>query len=395
MAQPPGGVGLQEKDCPKGMKYMRIGYDGRSFASEQRTGIGQYAVHLLESLRGCAASHDLRVFVPSHRGRTGPNPVEIRTVRTIVPSDIREDRFYRLWLDLYLPMRVRFDRIDLFHGPSYVVPKSRRARTVVTIHDLAHERNPEWGQGCSPEFSKRVMQSVVSADAVIAVSHTTKKDVVDIYPVNPEKVTVIYEGVDSGYRSIDNRDLLEGFRKRYGLPERFVLSVSSLHPRKNIGGLLRCFSMLKKETGLPHSLVITGKDYGGFDLAGEVERMGLADRFLFLHYVPSEELPMLYNAAEIFVFPSFYEGFGLPPLEAMACGVPVAASRAGSLPEVLGDAALYFDPRDPQDMAARLAEMLRSESERERMRERGMRRAKGYRWSECARKTLSLYEKLV
>ena len=307
---------------------------------------------------------------------------------------MREDRFYRLWLDCWLPFEIARRRIDLFHGPSYLLPRTRRARTVVTIHDLAHEKRPEWAPACSPEFARRARESARRADAVIAVSRATRRDVVEIYGVPEERVEVIYEGVDPSFRPIEDRAAIEDFRIRRGLPERFILSVLSLSPRKNLPGLMRAFGRFMKSSGLPHHLVVAGKSYGANGPRHEAETLGIADRFRFIEYVPGEELPLLYNAAELFVFPSFYEGFGLPPVEALACGCPVVSSRAGSLPEVLGDAARYFDPGNAEEMADALACAAREGRTRD-ARDRGLARALGFSWDKAAQETVRLYERIL
>ena len=373
---------------------MRIGYDARILADSQMTGIGQYTYHLLKSLGSLSSAHRFMLFPPRRSSPCDLPSGAIERVISMVPRDLREDRFYKLWFDIYLPLRIRLSGIDIFHGPSYLIPNSRRARTVVTVHDLTHERYPSLALGCSPEFMRRARESVLRADAVIAVSRFTREDLVELYRVDEGKVRVIYEGVDPRFRIIDDRDRLDSFRFRYRLPQSFVLSVISLHPRKNLPRLLRAFSILRERTSLPQKLVVTGKDYGEMELRRIVDDAGLKDDFHFINYLPQEELPLLYNLADAFVFPTLYEGFGLPPLEAMACGTPVAASRAGSLPEVLGEAALYFNPEDMEEMAERMEELLGSESEMERFRSKGVARAKKYRWEECARRTLELYEEL-
>jgi len=374
---------------------MRIGYDARILTTSQRTGIGHYTSHLLNLLSSCETEHRFLLFFPRGGGGTGLPDGAFESIRGPIPDDLREDRFYRLWFDVYLPMMIRWKGIDLFHGPCYLIPKTRRARTVVTVHDLTHEKYPQWAPGCSAAFAQRARQSVQRADAVIAKSDATRRDIHDVYGIDDRKVRVIYEGVDSCFRPIEDRSLLAALRDRYHLPEYFVFSLLSLNPRKNLPGLLRAFSILKKTTRVPHALVVAGKDYGGYDVLNDAEKMGISDSFIFLNYFPGEELPLLYNLADVFVFPSLYEGFGLPPLEAMACGRPVIASRAGSLPEVLGDAALYFDPEDPADMAAHLADLLSSNQGKSDLREKGLAQAARYRWDDCVRSTLRLYEELL
>ncbi len=374
---------------------MRIGFDARILASPQSTGIGRYTSRLLTSLSSCSTAHSLLLFVPRCDGGAALPRGPFESIRSPIPDDLREDRFYRLWLDMYLPMMIRWKRIDLFHGPCFLIPKTRRARTVVTIYDLTHEKYPQWAPACSAEFAKRVGEGVRRADAVIATSEATRGDIRETYGIDERKIRVIYGGVDPCFRPIEDRNLLASVRDRYRLPAHFILSVLSLNPRKNLPGLLRAFSILKKSTKTPYALVVAGKDYGGYDVLRDAEKMGMSDSFMFLNYFPEEELPLLYSLAEIFVFPSFYEGFGLPPLEAMACGRPVIASRTGSLPEVLGDAALYCDPGDPADIAARIADLLGSDEEKDTLRQKGLTRSAKYRWDDCARSTLRLYEELL
>jgi glycosyltransferase involved in cell wall biosynthesis len=307
---------------------------------------------------------------------------------------MREDRFYRLWFDAWLPVEIAVRRISLFHGTSYLLPRAHRARRVVTVYDLAHEKRPEWAGGCSPEFARRARESARRADAVIATSRCTRRDIVEIYGVPEERVAVVYGGVDPAFRPLDDRAAAEAFRRRKGLPERFVLSVLSLSPRKNIPGLLRAFAIFARSSGLPQHLVIAGKSYGADGPLREAAGLGIAGRFRFIDYVRDEELVLLYNAADLFVFPSFYEGFGLPPLEALACGCPVAAARAGSLPEVLGDSARYFDPADDAEMADTIERAIRAGAGGA-ARSRGIARAAGFTWERAAAETMDLYERLL
>lgn len=375
------------------MNGMRVAYDARPLASPQLTGIGRYTRHLLEAVAAAGGPHRFTLFYP-RGGAAAPAPPGFTARTGPVRGDMREEMLYRLWLDAWLPFEVMRRRIDLFHGPSYLLPRTRRAKTVVTVHDLAHEKRPEWAPGCSAEFAKRARESARRADAVIAVSEATRRDVIAIYGVPEEKVEVIYEGVDPACVPVGDRGAVERYRAGRGLPARFILSVLSLSPRKNIPGLLRAFARFVKSSGLPHHLVIAGKSYGARGPQGEAEAIGIADRFRFIDYVPGEELPLLYNAAELFVFPSLDEGFGLPPLEALACGCPVVSARTGSLPEVLGDAARYFDPADEGGMAEALARAA-GEGTDPVGRERGIARAREFTWEKAARETVRLYERLL
>lgn len=373
---------------------MRIGYDGRILAASQWTGIGHYAHRLIDSIGRLSQDSTLSVFYP----RGGPPETSldgaIRAVLSPIPSGLREDRSLKIWYDFYLPFQIRLRGIDVFHGTGFLIPRTRRARTVVTVYDLTHEKYPEMAPSCSPEFAGRVREAIKRADAVIAISRATRDDILELFHADEGKLRVIYGGVDERFAPLKDSARLSSFRGRLGLRSPYVFALLPLHPRKNVPGLLRAFSIFKKTTGLPHSLILGGKDYGGRELLKEAGTLGISESFRYVGYVPADDLPLFYNAADVFIFPSLYEGYGLPPLEAMACGTPVLASQAGSLPEVLGDAAVYFDPADPEEMAHRLAELVGSGVEKARLREKGIAQAAGYSWESCARATLALYDEL-
>jgi len=371
---------------------MRVAYDAGILSSPHLTGIGRYTRQLVEAIAALGTAHRFDLLFP-RGGAIPPPPPGFAARRCPVRGDMREDRFHRLWFDLWLPFEIAMRRIDLLHGPSYLLPRTRRARTVVTVHDLAHEKRPEWAPGCSAGFRRRARESARRADAVIAVSRATQRDVVEIYGVPEERIEVIHEGVDPSCVPVDDPAALDLFRARRGLTAPYILSVLSLSPRKNIPGLLRAFARARRTAGLPHLLVVAGKSYGAPGPLRDAEGLGVADRFRFIDYVPAGDLPLLYSAAELFVFPSFDEGFGLPPLEALACGCPVVASRAGALPEVLGDAARYFDPSDEEGMAEALVWGVR-EGRSPEARARGFRRAREFTWERAARETVRLYERL-
>ncbi|MEJ2745770.1 MAG: glycosyltransferase family 1 protein [bacterium] len=355
---------------------MRIGYDGRILTASQWTGIGRYTHKLIGLISGLSPDSALSVFYPRGETRGGPTDMTTGAVRSLIPGDLREDRFLKIWYDFYLPFQIGCRGIDLFHGTSFLIPRTRRARTVVTVHDLTHEKHPEL------------------AHAVIAKSRLTRDDIVELFNADEGKLRVVYEGIDECFSPLRDPDILASFCERQGLRSPYVFALLPLHPRKNVPGLLKAFSIFKKETAYPHSLVLGGKEYGARELLEAAGPLGISESLRSVGYIPAEELPLYYNAADVFIFPSLYEGYGLPPLEAMACGTPVLASRAGSLPEVLGDAATYFEPTDPEEMAHRLVELVGSESEKARLREKGIAQAAGYSWESCARATLELYNEL-
>jgi glycosyltransferase involved in cell wall biosynthesis len=241
---------------------------------------------------------------------------------------------------------------------------------------------------------------VERADLILADSENTKDDLVELLGVPRSKVKVIYPGVDERFRPIKDELALNDVRERYELPSRFILSLGTLEPRKNLVRLIEAFSLLSLLSPFPFpfsplSLVIAGgKGWLYEDIFRKVEELGLGERVVFTGFVSDADLPVIYNLAELFVFPSLYEGFGLPVLEAMACGTPVVTSNSSSLPEVVGEAGLMVDPMDVEGLAEAMWRALSDHPLRERMIRSGMRRARGFTWEKSAEELLSLYKEL-
>jgi len=302
-----------------------------------------------------------------------------------------------LWHRLRLPLWVEIftGAVEIFHSPDFVLPPVRAARTILTVHDLSFLRLPHCSEPHLRAYLiKAVPRSARRAHLILADSENTRRDVVDLLGIPSARVKVLYAGVDRRFRPVERT---EEVRSGYRLPERFILSVGTLEPRKNYEGLIEAFALLKEE--LPGAgsikLVIVGQKgwlYGG--IFTRVKELGLEEEVFFPGYVADEDLPALYSAAELFVYPSLYEGFGLPPLEAMACGTPVVASDAPCLPEVLGDAALFAPSGDPQALASAMEKALSDLDLRMRLRERGFKRAEHFTWEKSARRLLGIYKDL-
>jgi glycosyltransferase involved in cell wall biosynthesis len=226
--------------------------------------------------------------------------------------------------------------------------------------------------------------SVRRARRILAVSESTKRDLIQCYSLSPDKVDVVYNGVDPAFRPLPS-DKIAPFRTEANLPERFMLFVGTLEPRKNVIGLLEAYARLPK--GRPPLMLVGGKGWLYDEIFARVEALELTREVHFVGYVAAETLPLWYNAADLFVYPSLYEGFGLPALEAMACGTPVITSTASSLPEVVGDAARLVDPGDTDGLAATMAQLLGSREQREQMRVAGLARANKFSWEKTAVQT--------
>jgi glycosyltransferase involved in cell wall biosynthesis len=294
---------------------------------------------------------------------------------------------------LSMPHRLNNTDVDIIHNMSQSPTFFRfKRKNIITIHDLTPfviwESHP---LSRTLIYRTLLWRTLKFADKIIAVSEQTKKDLINIMTVPEEKIKVVYEAVNERFIQMDKvycRDSLI----RYNITAPFILYVGTLEPRKNIPTLIKAFYKIKK-SGIDYKLVIAGKrgwDYKEiFDI---IKNLRLQTDVIFTGYVPEEDLPILYNAADLFVYPSLYEGFGLPPLEAMACGTPVITSNVSSLPEVVGGAGVMVDPNCVDGLAKELNEVLKNDDLRKDLRAKGLERAKMFSWNKTAKETLSIYE---
>jgi glycosyltransferase involved in cell wall biosynthesis len=298
-----------------------------------------------------------------------------------------------VWIQYSLPSRIRRTRADVFHAPATVGPYWQPCPAVFTLHDLAVIRYPGAFDPLWRWWAREALHVVVPrAAAVIAVSESSRRDAIEQLGLQPERVHVVYHGCDPLFRPIADAPLRDAVIDRLGLREPFILSVGTLEPRKNVTRLLQAFRRLKDEYSVRHQLVVVGgKGWLYRTIFDEVQRLGLVGQVMFTGYVAREDLPALYGAAELLVYPSLYEGFGLPPLEAMACGCPVVTSDRSSLPEVVGEAAICVDPTDVGGMADAIAAVIHDPTRRVEMIRRGLERARLFSWERAAEETLEVY----
>jgi len=293
---------------------------------------------------------------------------------------------------ILLPLSAGKERLDIIHEPRafspYLFPSY--AKKILTIHDLStilyppvHTRLNVFRVNLS--FSAGIRR----VDRIITVSKFSKREILRLFHINEDRIEVIYEGVDSRFRSLDE---CEGVKKKYGIEGGFILFVGTVEPRKNVNGLIKAFYKLKKK-GMKHRLVVAGAEgWKCGETKETIEQLGLEKEVVLLGYVGDDDLPALYNASDLFVYPSLYEGFGLPALEAMACGTPVVTSNTSSLPEVVGDAAIMVDPCDLNSLTNAMHKVLTDESLAQDMVKKGLRRATLFSWDKAARNTLKVYE---
>lgn len=368
---------------------MRIGFDARLY-SDVSSGIGSYTRNLIENLVKISSGHEYYLFLDSP---LPPGVVRLKNTFTeIIPEKKRI-----LWTNFYLPGRLSKLDIDLYHGTAnFEIPIRKVTRYVVTIHDIIPKLFPELipfkHRLIFNLFTKRALKV---ADKVITVSEHSKKDIVRFFNADENKIKVIYEAASEIFRPIRDSAILKEFREKYKLPEEFILFLGLLEPKKNIMRIIKSFLFLK-EKGLRCKLVIGGRKGWYFENIFKLAReLNLTNDIIFTGFVPEEDLPLLYNSSRLFVFPSLYEGFGLPVLEAMACGIPVITSRTSSLPEIAADAALYVDPLSIDSIVEAIDQVYKDEDMRGSMIERGIQRARHFSWQKAAAETLNIYREIT
>jgi len=361
--------------------------------SYRGAGINGHIHGLLQHLPDAAPNLRFSAFVSERRYQPPPG-LEVHPVGDHVVKPMARI----LWEQFALPQALRTLGIDLVHGLAYALPLGCPCRSVVTIHDLTFHRYPRTLPSYRRVYLKAATRLAIrQADRVVAVSHHTAQELEVLIGVEADRIDVVHNGVDEVFFPAPPEEA-ERFRRQHGLPDRFVLFLGTLEPRKNIGTLIRAFARWHLAEGASSiaasdtKLVIAGgKGWYFDDLFALTSSLGLEDDVLFPGFVPASDLPWWYRAAACFVYPSVYEGFGLPVLEAMACGTPVIASSASSLPEVAGDAALMVDPLDVDALADAIKKVLSDRTLWEELRLKGLRRAAGFSWQRCAEETASVY----
>jgi glycosyltransferase involved in cell wall biosynthesis len=363
---------------------LRVVLDAR-LVTYQPAGIGNYVMSLLGAMRGQAQA-ELTVLISRKDPKLAARLRPLAARRVWTPP---HHRFEQLALAVeLLPLRA-----DVYHAPDFIPPFLRRFPTVVTVHDLAFLRMPELLTPESRRYYGQIHRAVRHADRIIAVSDRTRRDLVELVGAPAGRIDVVYEAADSRYGPVGD-GLVAAARRRFGLDRDYLLFVGTREPRKNLGRLLAAYAWLVARRHDAPELVIAGrKGWLADDLEARAEELGLAGRVRWLGGVDPEALPGLYAGALAFVFPSLYEGFGLPVLEAMACGTPVVASTGGALPEIAADAALLVDPLDVEALGSTMARVVAEPALRIELRERGRARACCFSWQLAAEQTLDVYQR--
>ncbi len=362
---------------------MRIGVDAGTLR-KTLTGVGWYLSRILGEFTRIATEHSFYLYAssPLTTPPSGQN-MHLRIGNSRLPGAI--------WLQTQGRKLAGQDHLDVFWGPAHALPLglSDSVRTVLTVHDIVWVLHPE-SMARYNAFVHRLYfrKSVRRADAIAAVSEATGRDLRNRLKVEESRITVTHEGVEDTFRPL-SAELTKEKVQAMGISGSYLLSVGTLEPRKNYPLLFRALARLKTDL----SLVVAGRRGWKYDVIFEqVKRLNLQDRVRFVEYVPTEDLVALYCGAKFLVMPSLYEGFGLPVLQAMACGTPVLASSCSSLPEVGGDAAAYFDPTSVESLVTEMSELVENETLRSQMREKGLLRAPLFTWRRTAERTLALLQ---
>lgn len=376
---------------------MRIAFDYTA-GIRQEAGIGNYVRSLLDAMLAEDKENSYTLITSGRPTRERPFPAapNVRGRGVLLPDRYLNVLWYR-WR-APLPANMFTGRIDIYHGPDFVLPPlSGKIRKVVTIHDLAFLEHPEYAVPSLAAYLKKVVpESVAAADAVAAVSHDSARALMKHFGTPREKIVIIPNGLRPHFRRITDPVLLGATANKFGLKHPLVLGVGTLEPRKNHMGLIKAFHQAQSDKrNRPAMLALAGGPGWLYDQTQQlVADLKLEKRVRFLGKVSELELCVLYSLADVFAFPSFFEGFGVPPIEAMACGAPVITSNTSSLPEVVGEAALTVDPHKIDELARAITRLIGDEKLREELRQKGYERARLYTWPKAAQKMLTVYQKL-
>jgi glycosyltransferase involved in cell wall biosynthesis len=370
---------------------MRIAFDGTTL-TPGRTGVGYYTEHLLQHLAREVETTGDELIVVSNQ----PIDTAVPLPRHVRVHDRKRFPLRIAWLQLLAGRVLEDIRADVAHFTNGMVPLGAGAARVVTIHDVSLKLFPQ----CHPLRRRVINRPLVAvaakvADAIVAVSHSARSDLLAFHSLPPDRVTVVHEAAGPGFTRISDVRVRARIKLRYALPERFVLYVGAIEPRKNLPRLMAAFAAARR-LGVEHDLVCVGPyGWSSRDLYQRVDDLGLRRVVHFVGYVPVEDLPVIYNLAELFVFPSLYEGFGLPVIEAMACGTPVITADRSSLAEIAAGAAKLVDPGDVDALTAAIVTVATDSDLRANLSERGLARAKQFSWARTAKDMLALYHRVA
>lgn len=371
---------------------MKIGIDARTLYTPALKGIGIYLYNLLINISKIDQENEYLLYYDPRQEICLRFPKIVNFIEKGI-SLKKGDRFY-LWEQLRLPLETRRDKIDIFHSPANTTAFCLGCPILVTVHDVTLQEISK-GNIFDNIYNKKLQPAILrKVSKIITVSNYSKERIATVMKVPIEKIIVIPNGIGDAFRVLQDRKSVERVKQKYGIGGEYILNVGGESPWKNVSRLIKAYSMLVDNNGYNKQLVITGirKKEILDKHTKEISKYVLLEKVLVLGYVPEDDLINLYNGADVFVYPSLKEGFGFPPLEAMACGVPVVASDKTSIPEVVGNAAQLVDAENPEAIANGILNVTSNYSLRERLLQAGYIQSSNYKWGKTAQATLKLYE---
>lgn len=366
------------------------------------SGIGNYIRSLIKAIKEIDTSNKYFLFsnkFPEYITKYFPeNHRKIKTIYSYEDHIIGD-----LWCNSILPLRLLIDKIDIYHGPSNIIPLlgigNKRLKRVVTIHDMVSYTHPHLLPKKYGYYMRYMIASCIKkADKIIAVSQNTMRDIQEYVDIQREKISVIYESGSDIYRPIREKERLEDIKKRYNIRHDFILCVGKDEPRKNLIRLFNAFSLVahRIRNDIEIELVICiGSSEISPQMKWAIKRSKMGENVILLKSIALADLPLLYNASILFILPSLYEGFGLPLIEAMQCGIPIIASNVSSIPEIVGGAGILIDPEDTEDIGSAIERVIYDNELRKRIGNDALIQSRRFSWENTARETLSIYNELA
>lgn len=371
---------------------MNIGYDAKR-VFYNRSGLGNYGRNIINALSTTYYDLGLILYAPIKK-----NPIityDAQQIKTIYPNSAFHKKFGSLWRTFYLGRQIKKDNLDLFHGLSNELPhniQKREIKTIVTIHDLIFLRYPQLYKAIDRYiYNKKFKYACHAANKIIAISKQTKDDIVEFYKIERDKIEVVYQGCNPIFYNKITKEQIVEIRKIYQLPSEFMLTVGTIEKRKNLLTIVKAI----REGNIDIPLVVVGKPTKYLDKVKEYIAQYNINKVHILNYINLEDLPGLYQLATLFIYPSVFEGFGIPVLEALNSGVPVISTNYGCFIEAGGKAAQYVNPEDSEEMADKIKEILTDSNLQKRMVEAGYEHAKKFREEIIAKDLLNVYKKVV
>lgn len=378
---------------------MKIGIDITPLAQSKKAGIAWYSYNLLKNLSKIDTENFYILYAVSIKKYKEMKKIkeEFKQENFKVSIKFFSSKIYNYTVQTFIPIEFYHGKFDIIHTLHPFSPVNILGKQVITIHDITPLINPDWFLPFHyEEFKFFILRAVKRADKIIADSFSTKNDLINYFKLNSEKIDVVYLAPSEIYKKLEDKEKIEDVKKKYGITKKYLLFVGTIEPRKNIIRLIDAFILIKNK--IPElQLVICGqigwKSKIFYKKMAEIPEKITKD-IILTGYVPIYEMPYLYNGCEVFVYPSLYEGFGLPVIEAMACGVPVITSNISSLPEVAGNAGILVNPYNIEEIVYAIEKILTNVELRNELINKGLERAKLFSWEKTAKETLEIYKRL-